>query len=63
MTNHETSQNLDEFLDTPLVHIPELDGEPVPRKLELVELSEGEIDPRLKLLSHSSRELLAKCPR
>lgn len=28
-----------------------------------VELAEGEIDPRLKLLSHSSRTLLHKCPR
>lgn len=30
---------------------------------ELVTLSEGEIDPRLKLLSHSSRTTLHKCPR
>ncbi|RLE97819.1 MAG: hypothetical protein DRJ63_08605 [Thermoprotei archaeon] len=28
-----------------------------------VTLQEGEIDPRLKLLSHSSRTLLHKCPR
>lgn len=28
-----------------------------------VQLAEGEIDPRLKLLSHSSRLLLHKCPR
>jgi hypothetical protein len=31
--------------------------------ITLVELEEGEIDPRLKLLSHSSRTLLHKCPR
>ena len=30
---------------------------------ELVTLQEGEIDPRLKLLSHSSRTTLHKCPR
>lgn len=31
--------------------------------ITLVELEEGEIDPRLKLLSHSSRTTLHKCPR
>ncbi len=31
--------------------------------LNLVALAAGEIDPRLKLLSHSSRTLLHKCPR
>lgn len=31
--------------------------------LEVIELGEGEIDPRIKLLSHSSRNLLHACPR
>lgn len=31
--------------------------------IEIVELAAGEIDPRLKLLSHSSRTTLHKCPR
>ena len=34
-----------------------------PELIEIVELAEGEIDPRLKLLSHSSRTTLHKCPR
>lgn len=41
----------DDFLNT------ELDVSPI------IELEEGEIDPRLKLLSHSSRTTLHKCPR
>lgn len=31
--------------------------------IEIVTLEEGEIDPRLKLMSHSSRTTLHKCPR
>jgi PD-(D/E)XK nuclease superfamily len=31
--------------------------------LEVVQLGEGEIDPRIKLLSHSSRTMLHSCPR
>lgn len=31
--------------------------------IEIVYLEEGETDPRLKLLSHSSRTMLHKCPR
>lgn len=31
--------------------------------ITIVELAEGETDPRLKLLSHSSRTTLHKCPR
>lgn len=42
------------FLDTPTDHsIP----------INLVTLAEGEIDPRLKLMSHSSRTTMHKCPR
>ena len=33
------------------------------KKIDIVELAEGEIDPRLKLLSHSSRTNMHKCPR
>jgi hypothetical protein len=29
----------------------------------IIQLGDGEVDPRLKLLSHSSRSLLHKCPR
>lgn len=50
--------DIDDFLDAPL------DSEPTEQELiELVQLEEGEIDPRLKLLSHSSRNLLHTCPR
>lgn len=42
-----------DFLDTPTDFVP----------ITLIELEEGEIDPRLKLLSHSSRTTLHKCPR
>lgn len=63
--------NLDKFLSTTVaVASDPLDvaiSEERNGKLEdipiIVELSEGEIDPRLKLLSHSSRILLHTCPR
>lgn len=42
-----------DFLDSPA------QGEASP----IVELAEGQIDPRLKLISHSSRTTLHKCPR
>ena len=32
-------------------------------KIEIIQLGEGDIDPRVKLLSHSSRSLLNKCAR
>lgn len=38
-----------------------LDSEIIP--VTIVELEAGQIDPRLKLLSHSSRTILHKCPR
>jgi len=44
------------FLDTPLT-APLIEPE------KTVYLPEGEIDPRIKLLSHSSRSSLNKCPR
>lgn len=37
--------------------------QPIKAASPLVELSEGQIDPRLKLFSHSSRATLHKCPR
>lgn len=52
---------LDDFLsgsiDTYIKEVPE------PEHIELVALNDGEIDPRLKLLSHSSRTTLHRCPR
>lgn len=51
-----TANGADSFLDTAIEdNSPEL--------IQLVELAPGEIDPRLKLLSHSSRTTLHKCPR
>ncbi len=41
---------------------PDLDSSPL-KEISYVELKEGETDPRLKLLSHSSRTNLHKCPR
>jgi len=37
--------------------------EQLPEKIEVMQLEEGQIDPRLKLLSHSSRTTLHDCPR
>ncbi len=65
---------LDEFLDSitdvfgdtdPSHNIEDAEGfgDTEPELIELVELKEGEVDPRLQLLSHSSRTLLHKCPR
>jgi len=34
-----------------------------PELIEVIQLPAGEVDPRIKLLSHSSRELVHKCPR
>ena len=44
------------FLDT------QLDIKVVDEEVEVIDL-QGEIDPRIKLLSHSSRNLLHACPR
>jgi len=44
--------------------LPEVDNSDAPFVCtDLVELAEGAIDPRLKLISHSSRTTLHKCPR
>lgn len=54
------------FLDTPILD-DELGDKPIqdiaPEQIPLVDLPAGTIDPRLKLLSHSSRTTLHKCPR
>jgi len=62
------NDTIDDFLDAPskdtfymLSDAPDFEEDlkdTIPVKLE-----EGEIDPRLKLLSHSSRTTLHKCPR
>lgn len=53
---------IDTTLDTELLST--LDSITIePEQIELVQLEAGEIDPRLKLLSHSSRTLLHSCPR
>jgi hypothetical protein len=43
------------------IYTKESEQELIP--VQLIELEEGEIDPRLKNLSHSSRTMLHKCPR
>lgn len=69
--------DIDSFLDSPVdsklggelggseqEHLGTLGQEQEQEELiELVELPTGQIDPRLKLLSHSSRTSLHKCPR
>lgn len=56
-------QSLDELLDESFDTTVSKFTEEEPEKINIVQLEEGEIDPRLKLLSHSSRTLLHKCPR
>lgn len=61
----------DNFLDEILIEAISLNlDSPIPEQEEsnliptqTIELAEDEIDPRLKLLSHSSRTTLHKCPR
>jgi hypothetical protein len=50
---------VDSFLDSSIEGTGTGQGE----LIEIVQLPAGEIDPRLKLLSHSSRTQLHKCPR
>jgi len=68
MSSHNITPELDEILDEitdeysdldPINNIEGVEDAIIP----IVQLEEGEIDPRLKLLSHSSRTLLHKCPR
>lgn len=49
--------------DSPPSSSPDLSEEKEPELIEIIDLSFGEVDPRLKLLSHSSRTTLHKCPR
>lgn len=64
--------DIDDFLDSTTIELGsqvagELEsleadaGDSIP--IQLIHLAEGETDPRLKLLSHSSRTDLHKCPR
>lgn len=59
---------IDDFLDSDLGSLQQLNNV-VAKQLEdeeltqIITLPEGAIDPRLKLLSHSSRTTLHKCPR
>lgn len=71
--------DVDTLLDTPiaLAKVEKLDDldraiiarflleDPTPKQepIEIVELPAGQIDPRMKLLSHSSRTMLHTCPR
>lgn len=52
--------SLDSLLDSELGF---LDSKLETSEIEIVELAAGEIDPRIKLLSHSSRTTLHRCPR
>lgn len=69
MSNHTINlANLDELLDSPASDedTEDYSSDPETSDSELIPtitLEEGELDPRLKLLSHSSRTLLHKCPR
>lgn len=49
------------FLDDTCFLVPP--GESNSQLIEIVTLQDGQIDPRLQLLSHSSRTTLHKCPR
>lgn len=55
----------DIVLDLPAVSLSDTDTnkETTPELIEIIELKDNEIDPRLKLLSHSSRTTLHTCPR
>ncbi|PHQ81752.1 MAG: hypothetical protein COB66_01385 [Coxiella sp. (in: Bacteria)] len=66
-------QDMDDFLDAELDGLVPLEdyadtSEDLPEEgeqelIQVITLEPGEIDPRLKLLSHSSRTTLHKCPR
>lgn len=63
-----TLDTIDDILDSMTVEhstdnaeLDSLSADLVP--ITVVSLAEGELDPRLKLLSHSSRTTLHKCPR
>jgi len=65
------STEANDFLDTLLDEYTESNATSIDQEVEeatqdiipVIELPAGTIDPRLKLLSHSSRTLLHKCPR
>ncbi len=55
----------DDFLDSSLRTLEGIDlaSPEGDYSVSMIQLEEGAIDPRLKLISHSSRTLLHKCPR
>ncbi len=55
--------SVDNFLDEPVVSAVGIDQEAEQIPVKIIELEAGELDPRVKLLSHSSRNSLHKCPR
>ena len=62
--NAPAKESMNELLDSiSLAPANNFDPEADCSKIELIQLEEDEIDPRLKLLSHSSRTNLHKCPR
>ncbi len=73
LAKRAAEKEADSLLDSPIL-APEIDSTPSTdflstslregeSPIEIVELPTGETDPRLKLLSHSSRTTLHKCPR
>jgi hypothetical protein len=60
--NDELENDELNFLTHPIISFLD-ESESEEEKSEIIHLPEGKIDPRLKLLSHSSRTLLHKCPR
>lgn len=60
-----TTDDITSFLDEVTASVPSLRPDVIicDDLIQVVQLEEGTIDPRLKLLSHSSRTTLHKCPR
>ena len=65
--NSDNSDYLDDLLDSSMEEVSSLLDEEVTSlqhdTIDIVQLPAGEIDPRLKLISHSSRTTLHTCPR
>jgi len=65
-TNLDTLDSIGDLLDDMTLDSPEIlldNSSDIIEAITLVELPDGVIDPRLQLLSHSSRTTLHKCPR
>ena len=61
--NVPAKESMNELLDSISLGTPDIDEPTDCKKIVLINLPTGEIDPRLKLISHSSRTTLHKCPR